>query len=118
MSDTLRQGIAKRAKRYCEYCQCPEAFSPSPFSLEHISPRTLGGTDVPENLAWSCMGCNGHKGTAVQNTDPISGLLFPLFHPRRQTWTDHFRWSNDGLLVLGITPVGRATVDRLKVNRP
>jgi hypothetical protein len=25
-------------------------------------------------------------------------------------WADHFRWSEDGLRIIGQTPVGRATV--------
>jgi hypothetical protein len=40
----------------------------------------------------------------------------PLFHPRRQRWSRHFRWSADGLHLEGLTRVGRATVERLALN--
>jgi hypothetical protein len=40
-----------------------------------------------------------------------------LFHPRRQRWADHFAWSHGGTRVLGLTPVGRATVEALQLNR-
>lgn len=40
-----------------------------------------------------------------------------LYHPRQQKWSDHFRWSEDYTLIIGLTPVGRATVESLKLNR-
>jgi hypothetical protein len=40
----------------------------------------------------------------------------PLFHPRRQTWADHFRWTDNGLYLAGLTPVGRATIAALQLN--
>ena len=39
-----------------------------------------------------------------------------VFNPRTQRWDDHFNWSNDGVQIIGITPVGRATVEALKLN--
>jgi hypothetical protein len=41
-----------------------------------------------------------------------------LFHPRKQSWQQHFAWSGDGIRVLGLTAVGRATVEALRMNRP
>jgi len=34
----------------------------------------------------------------------------PLFNPRSQRWSDHFRWSDDGIRIIGLTPAGRGTV--------
>jgi hypothetical protein len=39
-----------------------------------------------------------------------------LFDPRRQIWSEHFAWSEDGTRVLGATPCGRATVLALELN--
>jgi hypothetical protein len=36
----------------------------------------------------------------------------------RDRWDEHFAWANDYLRIDGLTPVGRATVARLKLNRP
>ncbi len=36
------------------------------FSVEHITPKSSGGTDDPENLAMSCQGCNNRKYTALE----------------------------------------------------
>jgi hypothetical protein len=30
---------------------------------------------------------------------------------------DHFAWSDDFTLVIGLTPTGRATVEKLQLNR-
>ena len=46
----------------------------------------------------------------------MSGRKVPLFHPRRQRWSDHFRWNDN--LVLGVTATGRATLTALQMNRP
>jgi hypothetical protein len=89
----------------------------APFVCEHIQPRARGGGDTLEELAWSCAGCNGHKADKTRAVDPASGRLMPLFHPRRQNWARHFQWSGDGLLILGRTAVGRATIAALELNR-
>jgi hypothetical protein len=41
-----------------------------------------------------------------------------LFNPRRQRWQDHFAWSEDTTMVIGLTPVGRASIIALRLNRP
>jgi hypothetical protein len=43
--------------------------------------------------------------------------MAPLYNPREQHWTDHFTWNHDYTLVLGLTPTGRATVEKLQLNR-
>ena len=40
-----------------------------------------------------------------------------LFDPRRQRWSEHFAWSDDGTRVIGRTPCGRATVLWQEGNR-
>jgi geranylgeranyl pyrophosphate synthase len=41
-----------------------------------------------------------------------------LFNPRRQKWSRHFVWSEDGTLIIGKTACGRATVVALQLNNP
>ena len=113
----VRQFVAERAKSLCEYCRCPSDFSSSPYAVDHIIPRAGGGTDDEENLAWSCQGCNGHKLTAIEAIDPATGSLVALYDPRRHVWDKHFRWSMSGLTLLGVSPTGRATIERLQLNR-
>jgi hypothetical protein len=68
-------------------------------------------------LAWSCQGCNNRKYTSVEALDPVSGETVPLYHPRRQRWYEHFAWNEDYTVVLGLTPTGRTTVEKLQLNR-
>ena len=50
--------------------------------------------------------------------DPFSvEHIIPLYHPRQHNWADHFAWSDDGALILGLTPIGRAAVEKLQLNR-
>ena len=87
------------------------------FSIEHIVPRSKGGSNVEENLAFSCQGCNGHKHTATQAIDPINGDRTPLYNPRIHEWHEHFTWDRNFSVILGKTAIGRATVERLRLNR-
>ena len=85
--------------------------------MDHIEPRSSGGATVLENLALACPSCNGHKWAHATGTDDASASEVELFNPRRQKWSDHFRWSaKDPLAIEGITPTGRATVSRLQMN--
>jgi len=113
----VRRAVAGRAGYCCEYCRSQERFSADPFSVEHVTPRSARGGDDPENLAFSCQGCNNRKYNATHATDPVTGESTPLFHPRRDRWPDHFAWNEDFTFVVALTPIGRATLDKLQLNR-
>lgn len=117
VSAALRRTVASRAKGLCEYCRCPEGFSPDSFTVEHIKPRQAGGETIAENLAWACFGCNGRKHTKTTHPDPETGQEVRLFHPRKQLWSEHFGWNDDYTQVIAKTPCGRATVEALLLNR-
>jgi hypothetical protein len=112
-----RAVVVERARGCCEYCWSQARFATQSFSVEHIVPRSKGGTTSLENLALSCQGCNNHKYSHVEARDPISGQTVPLYHPRQQRWLDHFAWNDDYTLIIGISPIGRATVAALRLNR-
>ena len=113
----VRERIAERARYLCEYCRCPESHSLSTFAVEHIHPLGDGGPDEEDNLANSCLGCNGFKGLATTGIDPLTGEEVRLYNPRLDAWAEHFAWSEDTLTVIGQTPIGRATIERLRLNR-
>jgi hypothetical protein len=83
--------------------------------VEHIEP-TAG--DTIDNLCLACPSRNLCKGAATVALDEEMGHTVALFKPRLQNWVEHFEWIDGGLRVQGITPVGRATVRRLKMNQP
>lgn len=101
----------------CEYCWAQEQFAPDPFSVEHIVPTVKGGTNALSNLAYSCQGCNGRKYVSTTAIDPATGDSVSLYHPRLHQWREHFAWNEDYTHIIGLTPIGRATVDRLHLNR-
>ena len=72
--------------------------------VEHIDPN---GSDEPGNLCLSCSSCNLSKAEATSALDSETGESFPLFNPRRQDWTEHFTWIDEGIRLLGRTPTGR-----------
>jgi hypothetical protein len=115
MDPLLRELVRRRAGARCEYCHLPQTAVPvAPFHVEHIIARQHGGGDDPSNLALACDRCNLHKGPNLAAIDPETGDIVPLFHPRRESWADHFRW--EGVVIVGQTPKGRATARLLKLN--
>lgn len=114
----IREILEDRAAGYGEYCKANVAFSPNPFTIDHIIPISAGGTDELDNLAYACFGCNCSKYQSYIAIDPFTQIEVPLFNPRKENWDQHFVWDADAVRVLGLTPVGRATVHRLKLNRP
>ena len=113
----LRRLVVERARNRCEYCRYPALYSPQSLSIDHIVPRRAGGVTSEHNLALSCQGCNGHKAAGTSAIDPVTGSTVALFNPRRERWRDHFTWSEDFLEMAGLTPIGRATVEALRLNR-
>src|SRR5579872_689380 len=114
----LERLVAERSRGQCEYCRCLAGFHSDPFAVEHITPKSRGGSTDESNLAFSCLGCNGFKGAFQTAIDPVTDKESPLYHPRQQEWSDHFAWSDDTIQIIGITATGRATVVRLRLNRP
>lgn len=118
LPDALRDFVRERARGRCEYCLTSEELSGTRCQIDHILPRSRQGATTADNLCLACPACNGHKHARTHATDPESDAQVPLFDPRRQRWSEHFAWSADGTEIIGLTPVGRATVAALKMNDP
>ncbi|MCS6909374.1 MAG: HNH endonuclease [Anaerolineales bacterium] len=112
-----RSAVIERARGCCEYCCAQERYSPDTFSIEHIQPLSKQGTTQLDNPAFACQGCNSRKYTATEAQDPVTRQWVPLYHPRQHSWSKHFTWNEDCSLILGLTPTGRATVEKLQLNR-
>ena len=117
LTESIKRIVRQRAGDRCEYCRVPQASQLATYHIDHVVPRSKGGTDAPSNLALACGGCSLHKAAKSDGIDPASGLRRPLFHPRQMSWNVHFALGRDGALV-GRTPVGRATIQALHMNRP
>jgi hypothetical protein len=116
ISKEIRQQVRQRANYLCEYCYSSEEASAARFEIDHIQPRSLGGSDALNNLALACQRCNGYRYNFTEGIDPKSLISVVLFNPRLDRWNDHFIWKNNGLIIKGKTPIGRATCDRLDFN--
>ena len=116
-SPQQRQRVEARANGVCEYCKSPVRYAVQSFECDHIIPLALDGATELDNLAFACGGCNPHKSANVVGIDPDSRQSVPLFHPRQQIWHDHFAWDDTYTLIIGITATGRATVNKLRLNR-
>jgi len=116
ISPAQRARVAEAARYRCGYCQTQEIVIGMPLVIDHIIPEAKGGDSSDQNLWLACRRCNEFKGAQTAATDPETGEQTPLFNPRTQKWSTHFAWSDDGVMIVGLTPVGRATVASLKLN--
>jgi hypothetical protein len=114
MQSALERLVWRRAQSRCEYCQVPQAHSKMTFEIDHIIAKKHGGKTRSSNLGLSCFYCNSFKGPNIAGLDPITGKVTKLFHPRRHTWTRHFRW--DGPYLVGHSAIGRTTIEVLLIN--
>jgi hypothetical protein len=112
----LNRLVVRRAGGRCEYCGLAQVGQEATFHVDHIIPQLAGGPTTADNLALACVSCSLRKEARRSAADPLTGRMVPLFHPRRQRWSNHFRW--DGMRVVGLTATGRATVGALRMNRP
>ena len=116
MNSALAQFVRERARGLCEYCHIPEIYDRPAFEFEHVIARQHGGLTIAINLAWVCFSCNKRKGPNLAGIDERTGTIALLFNPRRNKWPRHFRW--EGALLVGRTPIGRATIATLGINLP
>lgn len=116
LPDEVRARVRAQAGDRCGYCLSPQRLVLGWLEIEHIIPKAKGGADDEDNLWQACRLCNNFKGVQTEGLDPETGQWVRLFDPRRQRWSEHFAWSDDGTRVLGRTPCGRATVISLQLN--
>ena len=121
MSDTgipasLQRRVRARAADQCEYCRLPQHGQEATFHVDHIVPRRAHGPTTLDNLALACVSCSLRKGARTRVEHPDGGEPVSLFHPRRESWTDHFAVAGDGTID-STTLVGRATIAALAMNR-
>jgi hypothetical protein len=116
INEALRSEVAGRAQQRCEYCCIHEKDTGFRHQVDHIVSRKHGGKSTGENLAYACVLCNRSKGADVASVNEESGEIVRLFHPRRDSWADHFRL--DASLIRARSEVGAVTLELLRFNAP
>lgn len=93
VSKRLRYEVFRRDGHACKYCgaRAPQV----PLTIDHIVPRTLGGTDAPENLAAACFDCNAGK----SSTRPDDALVLEVEGVERD-WQSSARPYRDAVTLL------------------
>jgi hypothetical protein len=114
--DALRSAVRERAGNRCEYCRMPEAGTFFPHEPDHVIATQHRGQTESENLALACLQCNRLKGPNIASVDPETKRIVPLFHPRADPWSEHFR--AEGGRIIPLTPVARATAALLNFSDP
>jgi 5-methylcytosine-specific restriction endonuclease McrA len=80
-----RLNVYARDESTCQYCG--KRFARSDLNLDHVVPRSRGGSTSWENVVCSCVACNLRKGG---RTPEESGMRL-LRAPARPRWTSVFR---------------------------
>jgi len=84
INEVVRQAVRERAQYLCEYCHLSEEVSAVQFAVDHILPRSLGGSHRLDNLALACQRCHSYRYNFTTALDPHTQTLVPLFNPRTQ----------------------------------
>ncbi len=69
IDDTIRQMVRQRANFLCEYCHSPERIATNRFTVDHIIPKSLGGSNDSDNLAKASRRCNERRYNFVAGFD-------------------------------------------------
>jgi 5-methylcytosine-specific restriction endonuclease McrA len=70
-----RRNVFHRDSHICQYCGRGD----QPLSIDHVLPRSRGGSDTWENVATACLSCNVRKA----NRTPREAGMPLLWEPRR-----------------------------------
>jgi hypothetical protein len=116
VDEALADAVRSRAGYRCEYCLIPEDRVLKPFEIDHVIPRQHGGPTALGNLAYACLNCNKHKGPNLSGIDRLRSRtkIVRLFNPRQHRWRYHFDF--DGPRIVGLTAIGRVTVQVFNMN--
>ena len=75
-----RRNVFARDRSQCQYCG--KRFPTSELSLDHVIPKTQGGTACWENLVCACVACNVRKGGRTPKEAGLQ-LIRPPLRPKR-----------------------------------
>jgi hypothetical protein len=112
----IERRVRADARNRCGYCLSPQHLVMARLEIEHIIPISKQGSSDESNLWLACPICNRYKSDKMTAVDLETGEIIKLFNPRTQIWTEHFKWTEDGLRIVGQTPIGRATVAALHLS--
>ena len=75
-----RRNLFKRDHSTCQYCSCQPGTEE--LTIDHVIPRSQGGTSTWENCVLACVACNKRK---ADRTPRVAGMLLRAT-PVRPAW--------------------------------
>ncbi len=114
IAKSTRNDVKKRANHCCEYCKIHEDDMYLAYEIDHIISLKHGGGNELSNLAYACPVCNQHKGSDLTTFIDTYDNIVPLFHPRKDSWEEHFKVDFGEILPL--SDIGKATIKLLQMN--
>ena len=78
-----RRNIFLRDQNTCQYCG--RRFDPSELTLEHVVPRSRGGTSNWQNVVLACVACNDRKANRL----PGEAGMKLVRAPKAPEWATH-----------------------------
>ncbi|MFC1691943.1 HNH endonuclease [Candidatus Latescibacterota bacterium] len=93
-----KQNILKRDRKTCQYCGRTEG----PMTVDHVIPRSHGGSEAWENLVCACSSCNNRKGDRTPHEAEMKlikrpkkpnlrSFFFLARAPLRATWRTYIK---------------------------
>lgn len=71
-----RRNLFQRDGHRCQYCGC----TGEPLSIDHVLPRSRGGSDSWDNVITACLRCNVRKGNRTPREAGMA-MLRPPYRP-------------------------------------
>ncbi len=116
----LREYLLEKHRRTCAYCDKTDV----PLQIEHLVPRSTGGTDRVSNLTLACAPCNRRKGNKPievflkQDPERLAKVLRDAKRPLKDaTAVNATRWELFRRLQAMGMPVETGSGGRTKFNR-
>jgi hypothetical protein len=116
----VREYLLAKWGRKCAYCGVENL----PFEVEHIHPKSKGGSDRVSNLTLACRGCNQAKGNQDirdfldKKPDILSRILKQASQPLKDaTAVNSTRWALFQQLKQTGLPIEVSTGGKTKYNR-
>ena len=116
----IREYVLERDARCCSYCGAKDL----PLQIDHVRPRSRGGSNRPSNLTLACGPCNQAKGAQPVETflagkpARLKRILAQIKRPLRDAAAvNSTRWALKDALEARFGPVAVFTGGRTKWNR-
>jgi 5-methylcytosine-specific restriction endonuclease McrA len=85
-----RRNVLHRDGHICQYC----GHQGEPLSIDHVLPRSRGGTDAWENVTTACVPCNTRKGNRTPREAGMPLRREPRRPPGSLSFEAHRRIGN------------------------